>query len=91
MDNSTTTPMVNDDQPIKPPHTFSVPTNDSPHSQRRVQSYMATRNGGGDPVTALGVRGLAPEASVLRRTSQVHRDLTDILTLLERNGDGSGA
>ncbi|KAH8157618.1 hypothetical protein CIB48_g10629 [Xylaria polymorpha] len=98
MENSTTTPMVNghtndvlcptSDQSTKPPHRFSTPTNNNNTSlgEQRVHSYMATRNGGGDPVTALGVRGLAPEASVSRRTSQVLQDLANALTIIRRQG-----
>ncbi|RYC60009.1 hypothetical protein CHU98_g6201 [Xylaria longipes] len=91
MDNSTTASVVNGDQPTRPPHTFSVPVNNTSLSEQRVQSYMENINGGGDSVTALGIRGLAPEASVSSRASQVHQELKHNSTLLENNGDNSGA
>ncbi|KAI0469393.1 hypothetical protein F4859DRAFT_144185 [Xylaria cf. heliscus] len=80
-----------DDQPTKLPHKFSTPAKNTSLGQQRVQFYMAAINGGGDPVTALGVRGLAPQASKSRRTYQVLRDLTDTLTLLEEESNKSKA
>ncbi|KAI0398750.1 hypothetical protein F4802DRAFT_592158 [Xylaria palmicola] len=50
-----------------------------PTAQHRVNSYMATRNEGGDPVTALGVRGVSPESSVADRRAVVLRSLNQSL------------
>ncbi|KAI8946110.1 hypothetical protein F4801DRAFT_565730 [Xylaria longipes] len=93
MDESTTVSMVNGTRPVKPPHKFSEPhlaTSNNSLSQQRVHSYMATRNGGGDPVTALSVRGVTADSSVSERHARVLRNLTDSLTNY-RNGSSSGA
>lgn len=42
-------------------------------SQEQVESYMATINGGGDPVTALGYRATSSSQSIAKRVSQVQQ------------------
>ncbi|KAI0912245.1 hypothetical protein F4823DRAFT_219206 [Ustulina deusta] len=63
MSNSTTAAMVDGSPPTKPPHRFSTLASNASSGAERVESYMASINGGGDSVTALAERGLAPNAS----------------------------
>ncbi|KAI0198809.1 hypothetical protein F4808DRAFT_462390 [Astrocystis sublimbata] len=68
MSGTTTASNMTGEAGTKPSHTFSHLTSNNPSlSQQRVHSYMSTKNGGGDSVTALGVRGVAPDASVSDR------------------------
>ncbi|KAI1748261.1 hypothetical protein F4782DRAFT_517907 [Xylaria castorea] len=91
MDWSTTTSVINGNYSVKPPHRFSEshPITNTSLSQHRVHSYMATRNGGGDSVTALGTRGVTTDLSVSERRIEVVRSLNDSLTKYQ-NGSNSG-
>ncbi|KAI0413950.1 hypothetical protein F5X98DRAFT_390302 [Xylaria grammica] len=94
MDDSTTASVSNGEQPTKPDHKFSLPTrtaSDASLAQQRVHSYMAASNGGGDPVTALGVRGRTPLSSRVERVTQVCRNVNDSMVKTYQNGDQSGA
>ncbi|KAI0469391.1 hypothetical protein F4859DRAFT_488015 [Xylaria cf. heliscus] len=90
MDASTTISVVNGNCSVKPPHKFSgspLTTDNTSFSQQRVHSYMATRNGGGDPVTALGVRGVAADSSVSGRHAELLRNFTDGLIKYNRGSN----
>lgn len=51
---------------------------------------MATRNGGGDPVTALALRGGTTESSIAERRAEVIQHLRDNVAKYQ-DGKGSGA
>ncbi|RWA09663.1 hypothetical protein EKO27_g5458 [Xylaria grammica] len=91
MDDSTTASVSNGGQPTKPDHKFSLPTTtDASLAQQRVHSYMAASNGGGDPVTALGVRDQNPLSSRVERVTQVFQNVDDSMAKY-RSGDQSSA
>ncbi|KAI1281613.1 hypothetical protein F5Y07DRAFT_265256 [Xylaria sp. FL0933] len=72
----TTASVYNGNQPAKPPHKFSgLGPGDESLAQERLQSYISTRNGGGDPVTALGMRDQTPLSSMSERHAEVLRSL----------------
>ncbi|KAI3323995.1 hypothetical protein HD806DRAFT_535111 [Xylariaceae sp. AK1471] len=84
------TPVYNGEHPVKIPHNFSNPTDAGSLAQQRLQSYMATRDGGGDPVTALALRGGTTESSISERRAEVIQNLRDNVVKYQ-NGKGSGA
>ncbi|KAI1156644.1 hypothetical protein F4825DRAFT_403526, partial [Nemania diffusa] len=75
----TTPPMYDSACSTKLLHKFSRLTNAIPASQTQLNSYMRALNGGGDPVTALGVRGVPPALSVLQRQAGVQQNMEDNL------------
>ncbi|KAI1187761.1 hypothetical protein F5B17DRAFT_398246 [Nemania serpens] len=83
MDGSSNTPVYNGEQPTKPPHVFSAPTTAALLAQERLNSYMGTYNGGGDPVTALGVRSTTAASSVEKRLTKVSQCLRENVTKFE--------
>ncbi|KAI0436311.1 hypothetical protein F4803DRAFT_542705 [Xylaria telfairii] len=92
MDDSTTISLVNGNYLVKPSHKFSdsQTTNNASFVQQRMYSYMGARNAGGDPVTAICVRGVTTNASVSGRRAEVLRNLTDSL-IRYNTGGGSGS
>ncbi|RYC60008.1 hypothetical protein CHU98_g6200 [Xylaria longipes] len=97
MDRSTTTPMdastiasmVNGDVPVKQQHRFSdlSGANNDTLAQERLHSYMATKNGGGDSVTALGVRNATVESSVADHLTGVLQIVGDNLVRYQNGGN----
>ncbi|KAK8095039.1 hypothetical protein PG997_001724 [Apiospora hydei] len=67
---------------MTPPKTHNVITAsiESPSktetSRDNTQSYMATKNGGGDPVTALALRSESASQSTAERQARVKREVT---------------
>ncbi|KAI1327614.1 hypothetical protein F5Y16DRAFT_371212 [Xylariaceae sp. FL0255] len=47
---------------------------------------MSSLNGGGDPVTALGVRGISAVASVAHRRAKVGKSIRDSLARYDQAG-----
>ncbi|KAI3323994.1 hypothetical protein HD806DRAFT_535110 [Xylariaceae sp. AK1471] len=79
----TTVSLAYGEHPAKEPHKFSTQTDKDSLAQQRVMSYMATQNGGGDPVTALAVRGKTSASSISERRDEVARLLRDNTALYE--------
>ncbi|KAH8157617.1 hypothetical protein CIB48_g10630 [Xylaria polymorpha] len=79
------------DAPAKQQHQFSnlPPTNDTALAEERVRSYMMAINGGGDPVTALGVRNATAESSIADRLTGVLQSTAASLVNYQ-NGVNSG-
>ncbi|KAK8087474.1 hypothetical protein PG994_002448 [Apiospora phragmitis] len=50
-------------------------------SRNNVQSYMATKNSGGDPVTALALRPDSSSQSAAERQARVQREMAASLKL----------
>ncbi|GAW26475.1 hypothetical protein SAMD00023353_3300390 [Rosellinia necatrix] len=46
-----------------------------------LESYMTAKNGGGDPVTALGMRNETIESSVSARSAEATQNLTNVKRL----------
>ncbi|KAI1199382.1 hypothetical protein F5X97DRAFT_322573 [Nemania serpens] len=89
MDGSTNAPMYNGEHPAKPAHVFSTSVDAARLAQGQLSAYMGTYNGGGDPVTALGVRGTAAVSSVAKRQTDVVRCLQENVALYEQGSDSS--
>ncbi|KAI1748262.1 hypothetical protein F4782DRAFT_517909 [Xylaria castorea] len=89
MDTSTVTSMVNGDAPVKQQHQLSrlPPTSNTTLTQERLRSYMTTRNGGGDSVTALGVRNATAESSVADRLTGVLQSVAENLVKYQNGGN----
>ncbi|KAK8009357.1 hypothetical protein PG991_011908 [Apiospora marii] len=73
--------------PFKPSHVVAENTS-SPSkasmSRMNVKSYMESKNGGGDPVTALSLRPSSPK-SVTDRQTKVQREMAASLAVLDRS------
>ncbi|KAI0389150.1 hypothetical protein F5Y17DRAFT_463031 [Xylariaceae sp. FL0594] len=85
---SSTTPVHNGDNPWKPSHALSNigPYNEATLAADRTRAYMASFNGGGDPVTALAVRSQSAESSVAERNAEVMRQLQHNLAIVAQEG-----
>ncbi|KAI1327622.1 hypothetical protein F5Y16DRAFT_399198 [Xylariaceae sp. FL0255] len=63
---------------------------DTGSSGYQLNAYMSSLNGGGDPVTALGVRGTPSDVSVSHRHADVQRSVRDSLSqYYQTEGNGS--
>ncbi|KAI1349376.1 hypothetical protein F5Y01DRAFT_289452 [Xylaria sp. FL0043] len=84
----TTASVYNGNQPAKPPHKFSgLRPGDESLAQQRLLSYISTRNGGGDSVTALGVRDQTPLSSMSERRAEILRSLADNTIKLQKDSN----
>ncbi|KAI0436312.1 hypothetical protein F4803DRAFT_572726 [Xylaria telfairii] len=81
--------MGNGDDPAKQQHQFSnlPPTDDNALAEERVRSYMTAINGGGDPVTALGVRNATAESSIAVRLTGVLQSTAASLVNYQNGGN----
>ncbi|KAK8133395.1 hypothetical protein PG984_005407 [Apiospora sp. TS-2023a] len=73
--------------PSKSPNVITASTESPPKteiSSNNVELYMAIKNEGGDPVTALALRSDTPLQSVAERLARVHREMA---ASLERIGN----
>ncbi|KAI5928215.1 hypothetical protein F4810DRAFT_706109 [Camillea tinctor] len=71
-----------DDSPQGRNTSSANPTTNSTHEPEaswKVREFMASKNAGGDPVTALNVRDETPGSSVAARRSQVNHDMNAAL------------
>ncbi|KAI1488910.1 hypothetical protein F5X96DRAFT_44997 [Biscogniauxia mediterranea] len=95
MDAASTRSVAYGNHPPKEPHRFSTNSTASPghesEAARRVHDFMASKNGGGDPVTALGVRGETSASSVTARLSQVLHDANASLAQFHQSSDSNPA
>ncbi|KAK8076863.1 hypothetical protein PG996_003033 [Apiospora saccharicola] len=65
--------------PRKPPTAITAntaPTLETEISRNNVQCFMYTKNSGGDPVTALGLRSDSASQSTAERLARVQREMT---------------
>ncbi|KAK8133396.1 hypothetical protein PG984_005408 [Apiospora sp. TS-2023a] len=71
--------------PIKPSHAIKdqvqSPSKKS-MSKRNTKSYISTKNGGGDPVTALALRSESSSQSTADRQARVAREMAAALAQL---------
>ncbi|KAI0598651.1 hypothetical protein F4775DRAFT_592081 [Biscogniauxia sp. FL1348] len=95
MDAASTRSVAYGDHPPQEQHTFFINTTAGPghesEAAQRVHEYMASKNSGGDPVTALGVRGETPISSVTARLSQVLHDANGSLAQFHQSSDSNPA
>ncbi|RYP51745.1 hypothetical protein DL768_002968 [Monosporascus sp. mg162] len=70
--------------PSKEPHRFTaLPDPDQgAMAARRIDEFMVTKNGGGDPITALALRPSNPKTIKAARKNEVKRALTENLEKL---------
>ncbi|KAH9885893.1 hypothetical protein F4778DRAFT_489500 [Xylariomycetidae sp. FL2044] len=79
MDHSSTASVAQGDTPAKETHKFSSTGPDrNTYTTERVNSYMSTSNGGGNPVTALHLRNEPAQASAAR-SGQIVQEMNRIL------------
>jgi hypothetical protein len=82
------TTLCNRETPSKPAHTFTshhgLPTpSQSAMAHARIEPFIASRNGGGDPVTALAYRTETTSSGVDERMGSVQDTLLQNLTALQ--------
>ncbi|KAK8009354.1 hypothetical protein PG991_011905 [Apiospora marii] len=71
--------------PSKPFHAIKASTRDPSKksmSKRNTKAYMSTKNGGGDPVTALALRPESSSQSTTERQERVTREMAEALAQL---------
>ncbi|KAI1506654.1 hypothetical protein F5X99DRAFT_11948 [Biscogniauxia marginata] len=97
MDNLSGRSMAYGALPSKESHRFSTTTTNNNNTNtntadkntesmgaRRVKEFMASKNEGGDPVTALGVRGETSESSTAARRAKVTQDINTFKAQYDR-------
>ncbi|KAK7981239.1 hypothetical protein PG989_013696 [Apiospora arundinis] len=57
----------------------ATPSSKKSISKKRTDSYMSTKNGGGDPVTALSLRPETSSQSMAERQAKVDREIAAAL------------
>ncbi|KAK8038502.1 hypothetical protein PG993_006913 [Apiospora rasikravindrae] len=79
--------LIHDSEPHSKPSHFVADNTRSPSkssmSRKNVNSYMNSKNGGGDPVTALSLRPSSSD-SVADRRAKVEREMTASLAVLSK-------
>ncbi|KAK6824551.1 hypothetical protein PG987_012045 [Apiospora arundinis] len=80
---------LNSATPSKPANaiTFQIASSSKRSTgKKNTKDYIATKNGGGDSVTALGLRPESAAQSVVGRLDRVGREMAESLSQLEPSG-----
>ncbi|KAK7981240.1 hypothetical protein PG989_013697 [Apiospora arundinis] len=82
---STSATCLNAATPSKPANAITdqiaSPSKDS-MGKKKTEDYMSAKNGGGDSVTALGLRPESAAQSVVERLGRVEREMSESLSQL---------
>ncbi|KAK8009356.1 hypothetical protein PG991_011907 [Apiospora marii] len=71
--------------PPKPLNSITAqtnPTSKKSMAKKQTQSYISTKYGGGDPVTALALRPESSAQSITQRQGRLERELAESLSQL---------